>query len=139
MQNLEKSNSKNLKKSNSNETYLRKSNHQKDESLTNVRHTGTKLQDVRTKAQDDVTKDTQEAVISQQYFLDQINLLKKDFQEVVDQKINSLFLTTNPSVQTMYQQLPQNVIQPQMVPPHQSMMFQLSLNHSQVPFLHRQF
>ena len=95
---MEKSNSKNLEKSNSNETYLRKSNHQKDESLTNVRHTGTKLQDVRTKAQDDMTKDTQEAVISQQYFLDQINLLKKDFQEVVDQKINSLFLTTNPSV-----------------------------------------
>ena len=129
----------NLEKSNSNETYLRKSNHQKDESLTNVRHTGTKLQDVRTKAQDDMTKDTQEAVISQQYFLDQINLLKKDFPEVVDQTINSLFLTTNPRVQTMYQQLPQNVIQPQMVPPHQSMMFQLPLNHSQVPFLHRQF
>ena len=62
-----------------------------------------------------------------QSFLDQINLLKKEFQEVVDQKITNLFATMNPPVKTLqpnYQFLPQpNVFQPFTTPQHQSTMF----------------
>ena len=119
------------------DTTSRKSSHPKASSLENLSPTGTRHRDDSTEPQCVETEETRqiqrtaEASISQRYFLDQINLLKKDFQEVVDQKIKSLFSSNPP--------LPQTMIQPYMVPPHQSMMFQLPLNHSQVPLLHRQF
>ena len=39
--------------------------------------------------------------------------------------------------QTNYAQVPQNVMQPYMVTPHQSMVYQYPLNHSQVPILNQ--
>ena len=119
------------------DTTSRKPSHAKASSLENLSPTGTRHPDDSTEPHCVETEETRqiqrtaEASISQRYFLDQINLLKKDFQEVVDQKIKSLFSSNPP--------LPQTMIQPYMVPPHQSMMFQLPLNHSQVPLLHRQF
>ena len=58
----------------------------------------------------------------QKSFLDQINLLKSEIQEVVNQKINSVLQMTNPPVRLQYpaQQSP-SVYQP--YHPHQSLMF----------------
>ena len=69
----------------------------------------------------------------QKPFLDQINLLKKEFQEVVDQKINNLLATTtSPPVKMLqphYPLLPQpNMFQPFATPQHPSMMFHYPLN-----------
>ena len=90
-----------------------------------------------------------EASSLQQSFLDQINLLRKELQEVVDKKIHSLFQTTNPPVKMIqphapfHPQFPPHVFQPYMSPQQQTMMFQHPLNQmafSQMPhFNHQQF
>ena len=73
----------------------------------------------------------------QHSFLEQINLLRKEFQEVVEQKMNLILAATNPPVKPMQPTIPShphmNMFQPFIPPyPHyQSKMFHYPYN--QIP------